>query len=80
MDLYNYKIKLPKNRHIVLLLDSNDKLWGGTKVNTSNVTIENSALEISIGHFSAQYFVLLTAASDEPHQFLSKKMERAGSH
>lgn len=58
MDAKNYKIKLPQNRHIVLLLDSNDELWGGTKVNTSDVTIKNGTLEINTGHFSAQYFLL----------------------
>lgn len=58
IDLCNYKIKLPKNQHIVLLLDSNNEFWGGTNVNTDSFTFENGTLEINIGHFSGQYFLL----------------------
>ncbi|HIX36397.1 MAG TPA: alpha amylase C-terminal domain-containing protein [Candidatus Blautia pullistercoris] len=56
IDLHNYEIQLPKHKHAVLLLDSNSKLFGGP--GTNHYTFKNGSLELQIGHFSGQYFLL----------------------
>ena len=56
IDLHNYKIPLPEHKHALLLLDSNSKLFGGP--GTNRYALKKGSLELQIGHFSGQYFLL----------------------
>lgn len=63
VDLHNYRITIPPNTQVTLLLDSANELWGGKSTKEKTFTLKKSILQINIEHFSGQYFILNSKAS-----------------